>query len=206
MFTGIISAVGLVTHITDQPDLRRLRITAPYNAETIAIGASISCGGPCMTVIDKADTAEGCWFDVEVAKESLDVTNAAQWQVGTRLNLERSLKIGDELGGHIVTGHIDGLGLIRKREDVAGGVGARFWIEAPLSISHFIASKGSVTLDGTSLTVNSVEGHVFDVLLIPHTLQVTSWGERKAGDTLNLEVDLMARYAARLAQGRTEGY
>jgi riboflavin synthase len=206
MFTGIITAIGVITHITDQPGLRRLRIAADYDASTIAIGASISCGGPCMTVIDRASTPDGCWFDVEVAKESIDITNAAQWQVGTRLNLERSLKIGDELGGHIVTGHIDGLGLIKQRDDVPGGVGARFWVEAPQALSHFIASKGSVTLDGTSLTVNSVEGDVFDVLLIPHTLQVTSWGMRKAGDTLNLEVDLMARYAARLAQGRTQGY
>jgi riboflavin synthase len=149
----------------------------------------------------------GCWFDVDAAAETLALTTVGTWVPGTRVNLERSLKIGDELGGHIVTGHVDGLATIVTREAVTAGDNpwgptARFDIRAPAALARFIAAKGSVCLDGTSLTVNTVADDVFSVLIIPHTLAVTTWGERGAGDKLNLEVDLMARYAARLAEAR----
>jgi riboflavin synthase len=151
----------------------------------------------------------GAWFDVDVAAETLARTTAGTWREGTRLNLERSLKIGDELGGHIVTGHIDDLATIMARDEVTGdgpwGPTARFSLRTPPALSRFVAQKGSVALDGTSLTVNEVEGDTFSVLIIPHTLAVTTWGERRAGDALNLEVDLMARYAARLAEARSPG-
>ena len=207
MFTGIVTAVGIIEAISaPEPDLRRLRIHAPYEAEGIALGASIACAGPCLTVVARqALPAGGCWFEVDAAHETLQRTTLGQWKVGDRLNLERSLKIGDELGGHLVTGHVDGCAKILRKSAVTGQTGpwaasARFDIEAPEAVARFIAEKGSVTLDGTSLTVNSVAGRVFSVLLIPHTLQVTTWGDRQEGDMLNIEIDLMARYAARLSE------
>ena len=207
MFTGIVTAVGTVEAIhAPEPALRRLRIRAPYEAAGIALGASIACGGPCLTVVAREALPEGgCWFDVDAARETLERTTLAQWQVGERVNLERALAIGDELGGHLVTGHVDGVAKILRRSAVTGQTGpwaasARFDIEAPAGLARFIAEKGSVTLDGTSLTVNSVSGSVFSVLLIPHTLQVTTWGDRQDGDALNIEIDLMARYAARLTE------
>lgn len=199
MFTGIITDIGEIIARSEQGGFIRLKIACRYNRETIALGASIACGGPCLTVISTGVTPEGLTtFDVDVAAETLARTTAGSWAIGTRLNLERSLKVGDEMGGHMVTGHIDGLGEIIVREEI--GATARFDIAAPLHLAPFIAEKGSVALDGTSLTVNSVTENRFSVLLIPHTLQVTTWGARGAGDKLNLEVDLMARYAARLAQ------
>jgi len=204
MFTGIVTDLGTIASIEAQDKLRRLRIHASYDPQTIALGASIACGGPCLTVVGVGARDGGCWFDVDVAAETLDRTTVKDWREGMRVNLERSLKIGDELGGHIVTGHVDGLATIVRREAVTGegewGPTARFHIRAPAQLSRFIAEKGSVALDGTSLTVNSVEGDVFSVLLIPHTLAVTTWGERHDGDPLNLEIDLMARYAARLME------
>lgn len=204
MFTGIVTDLGTVASIEAQDKLRRLRIHSSYDPESIALGASIACGGPCLTVVGVGVHGEGCWFDVDVAAETLERTTVKDWREGIRVNLERSLKIGDELGGHIVTGHVDGIATIVKREAVTGdgewGPTARFHIRAPVQLSRFIAEKGSVALDGTSLTVNSVEGDVFSVLLIPHTLAVTTWGERHDGDPLNLEIDLMARYAARLME------
>jgi riboflavin synthase len=160
-------------------------------------------------VVDVGAREGGCWFEVDAAAETLALTTVGEWKPGTRVNLERSLKIGDELGGHIVTGHVDGLATILAREAITAGDDpwgptARFEIRAPRALARFIAAKGSVSLDGTSLTVNTVEGDVFSVLIIPHTLAVTTWGERQAGDRLNLEVDLMARYAARLAEARSE--
>ncbi|MGY6567474.1 MAG: riboflavin synthase [Salinarimonas sp.] len=206
MFTGLVTDKGTIAAISDQPDLRRIRIHSAYDADGIALGASIACNGPCLTVVDKGHREGGSWFDVDIAAETLARTNAGAWQVGDALNLERSLKIGDELGGHIVTGHVDGIATIVTREEVTGagewGPTARFTIEAPAQLARFIAEKGSICLDGTSLTVNSVDGNRFSVLLIPHTLAVTTWGERKAGDTLNIEIDLMARYAARLIEAR----
>lgn len=205
MFTGIVSDIGIIENVVEGDGLRRLRIACGYDAAGIALGASIACSGICLTVVAREKAATGCWFEVDVAAETLRVTQAGHWQKGTLLNLERSLKIGDELGGHIVTGHIDGLAQIVAREAVTPdsgnwGATARFLLRAPAPLHRFIATKGSVTLDGTSLTVNTVEGQEFSVLLIPHTLQVTTWGERKTGDHVHLEIDLMARYAARLAQ------
>ena len=210
MFTGIVTDVGRIAAVSSGERLRRIRIESAYRPETIALGASIACGGPCLTVVAAGGRGEGCWFEVDAAAETIARTNVSEWKVGTRVNLERSLSIGDELGGHIVTGHVDGLATILAREAVTPGEDpwgptARFEIEAPRALSRFIAEKGSVCLDGTSLTVNSVKDDVFSVLIIPHTLKVTTWGDRTAGDRLNLEVDLMARYAARLAEARAAG-
>ncbi len=208
MFTGIVTDIGEVVSIDGrQGTLQRLRIHSAYEAETIAIGASIACGGPCLTVIAKGARPAGSWFEVEAAAETLALTTVGAWRAGTRINLERSLKIGDELGGHLVTGHVDAMATILARHEIteaeAGfGETARFLIETPNEIAGFVARKGSVALDGVSLTVNSVEGATFTVLLIPHTLSVTTFAERRAGDRLNIEVDLMARYAARLAEHR----
>ena len=197
MFTGLISDIGEVIAAEDRGDLRRLRIACSYAAESIAIGASIACSGPCLTAVSVGQAGNRTTFEVDAAAETLARTTAGEWHVGTRLNLERALKIGDELGGHIVTGHVDGVATIVSRRDFDGM--AHFDIEAPRDVAHFIAAKGSVTLDGTSLTVNDVSGDRFTVLIIPHTLAVTTWSKRKRGDRINLEVDLMARYAARLA-------
>jgi riboflavin synthase len=198
MFTGLISDVGRVTAIRDGGQLRRLRIATHYDVATIAIGASIACGGPCLTAVATGQGDQGAWFEVDVAAETLARTTAGDWTIGTKLNLERSLKVGDELGGHIVTGHIDGLAEILAVEPFEGM--SRFEIRVPRALARFVAEKGSVALDGTSLTVNSVGDDTLSVLLIPHTLAVTTWAERRPGDRLNLEVDLMARYAARLAE------
>jgi len=200
MFTGLVTDVGRVLAIEDRGALKRVRIATSYAPEGIALGASIACGGPCLTAVDIGRDGAQAWFEVDVAAETLARTTAGHWRAGTRINLERSLKIGDELGGHIVTGHVDGLARILDRRDFDGM--ARFDIRAPANLAKFIAEKGSVSLDGTSLTVNSVEGADFSILLIPHTLAVTTWGERRAGDDLNLEVDLMARYAARLSSAQ----
>jgi riboflavin synthase len=205
MFTGIVTDVGRVSAVSGDARLCRIRIESAYDPDTIALGASIACGGPCLTVVAVEPRNGGCAFAVDAAAETLERTTVGTWGEGTRVNLERSLKIGDELGGHIVTGHVDGVAEILAREEVTGGEGpwaatARFRVRAPRALARFIAEKGSVALDGTSLTVNEVEGDVFSVLLIPHSLSVTTWGERRAGDRLNLEVDLLARYAARLAE------
>jgi len=211
MFTGIVTDIGRIAAIADSPRLRRIRIEASYDPASIALGASIACAGPCLTAVAVGPREGGCWFEVDAAAETLERTTLGAWRVGTRVNLERSLRIGDELGGHIVTGHIDGMAEILSREAMTGdenpwGASARFDLRVPRSLAPFIAEKGSVALDGTSLTVNGVEGDVFSVLIIPHTLAVTTWGERGTGDRLNLEVDLMARYAARLAEARPAGY
>lgn len=210
MFTGIVSDVGTVIRAEGEGKLRRFRIACDYDVETIAIGASIAHAGICLTVIEKgrADHNNGInagWYDVEAAAETLRLTHAADWQVGTALNLERALKIGDELGGHLVTGHVDALAEIVARDEVTPddanwGATVRFTLRVPRPLHRFIAAKGSVTLDGTSLTVNTVEDDLFSVLLIPHTLKVTTWHLRKAGHKVHLEVDTMARYAARLAE------
>jgi riboflavin synthase len=208
VFTGIVTDIGEVAAVEGlQGTLRRLRIHSSYEADGIAIGASIACGGPCLTVVAKGDRPGGSWFEVDAAAETLAVTTLGEWRVGTRINLERSLKIGDELGGHLVTGHVDGIAAILSRDELTNGewgATARFVIEAPSDISRFIAKKGSVALDGVSLTVNSVAESAFSVLLIPHSLNVTTFGGRQGGDRLNIEVDLMSRYAARLAHARAE--
>ena len=202
MFTGIITDSGRIQAAEPRADLR-LTIGCSYDTSGVDLGASIACSGVCLTVVDKG---EG-WFAVDVSGETQSRTPDGMWQAGQPLNLERALRVGDELGGHIVTGHVDGVAEIVRRVEMSAtddpwGPTARFDIRAPGGLSRFIAEKGSVTLDGTSLTVNSVEGDIFSVLIIPHTLTVTTWGDRKAGDELNLEVDLMARYAARLVEAR----
>lgn len=205
MFTGIVTDIGEIIAAEGTDSLRRFRIACRYPAEGIALGASIACAGVCLTVIAKGEGGGQNWFDVETAAETLRLTNAGKWRAGTRLNLERALKIGDELGGHIVSGHVDGLARILRRETVtpAGsswGATARFELEVPAPLHRFVAVKGSVTLDGVSLTVNTVAGQVFSVLLIPHTLDITTLGSAGAGQDLHIEIDTFARYAARLAE------
>jgi riboflavin synthase len=170
-----------------------------FDPAGIALGASICCGGICLTVtgLPPADSGQR-WFEVEAWEEALRLTTASDWEPGTRVNLERALRVGDELGGHIVSGHVDGTAAIVDRRDEGDAV--RFTLEAPGELARFIAPKGSVALDGTSLTINGVAGRRFDVLLIRHSLAATTWGERRTGDRANLEVDTMARYAARLAE------
>jgi riboflavin synthase len=200
MFTGLVTDVGRVLSIEDRGELKRIRIATSYDPASIALGASIACSGPCLTAVEMGSEGGQNWFEVDAAAETLARTTVGHWRVGTSINLERSLKIGDELGGHIVTGHVDGVARIVAKREFDGM--ARFDIRAPQGIARFIAEKGSICLDGTSLTVNSVEGDVFSILLIPHTLAVTTWGERNEGDELNIEVDLMARYAARLVEAK----
>ena len=205
MFTGLISDVGTVVSVSGGTQMRRLAIRSAYDPTTIALGASIACGGPCLTAVSVEPADEGCVFAVDAAAETLARTTVGAWTEGMRVNLERSLRAGDELGGHLVTGHVDGLAEIVARDTVTAGtwgLSERYRLRAPAGLAKFIAEKGSVSLDGTSLTVNAVEGAVFSVLLIPHTLTVTTWGERRVGDCVNLEVDLLARYAARLAEAR----
>lgn len=200
MFTGIVTDVGRVLRVADTDQVRRFSVASAYDPESIAIGASIACAGVCLTVVAVTPEKSGSVFEVEAAPETLGITNAARWQVGTRLNLERALKVGEELGGHIVAGHVDGLATIVARDEM--GKATRFTFEAPHALARFVAAKGSVTLDGTSLTVNGVNGDRFDCLLIPHTLKVTTWGERQPGDAVHLEVDTVARYVARLHEAR----
>lgn len=198
MFTGIITDIGTLIESDDRNDGRRLRIATQYDPETLDLGASVMCEGICLTVTDKGATGGRNWFDVFAARETLDVTEVGAWRPGRRINLERALKVGDELGGHIVSGHVDGLATIVERRDVGDQI--TFVFEVPEDLAPFIAKKGSVALNGTSLTVNWVEGNRFSVHLIPHTLTATNWPDYTAGETVNLEVDQMARYAARLLQ------
>lgn len=201
MFTGIITDIGTVDAATPLDSGTAFRIKSGYASDGIDIGASIAHDGVCLTVTDKGrdgDKVGGDWYTVEAWEEALRLTTAGRWQPGTRLNLERALKIGDELGGHIVSGHVDGLAYVVETLDE--GDARRFIIEAPETLARFIAPKGSVALNGTSLTVNAVDHLTFDVLLIRHSQDVTTWGTVQTGDALNLEVDTMARYAARLAE------
>ena len=200
MFTGIVTDVGSVIGVSRRNDVQHFAIACHHYApSSLEIGASIACAGICLTIIAR-DGAEGSEtvFEVEAGPETLELTTASAWDIGTRVNLERPVKLGDELSGHLVSGHVDGLATIVAREDL--GETTRFRFEAPDRLARLIAPKGSITLDGTSLTVNSVEGSRFDCVLIPHTLQVTTWNERRTGDRVNLEVDLLARYVARLAE------
>ncbi|OKP75364.1 riboflavin synthase subunit alpha [Ensifer adhaerens] len=199
MFTGIVTDIGTVDAVTPLKEGIKLRVATSYDPSTIDMGASIAHSGVCLTVtaLPEAGSNER-WFEVEAWEEALRLTTIAGWTKGTRINLERSLKIGDELGGHLVSGHVDDKAEILSVE--AEGDAVRFRLRAPEHLAKFVAPKGSVALDGTSLTVNKVAGAEFDVLLIRHSLEVTTWGERKAGDFVNFEVDTMARYAARLAE------
>ena len=198
MFTGLVSDIGEVLSVEIRGELRRIRIACQYPAASIAMGASIACNGTCLTAVGMGTAGNHTWFEVDAAAETLALTNVGHWVTGTSINLERSLKLGDELGGHMVSGHVDGMATIISRRDFDGM--AQFELSAPPALSRFIAQKGSVCLDGTSLTVNTVAGNSFSILLIPHTLAVTTWGARIAGDAINLEVDVMARYAARLSE------
>ncbi|MCI5077106.1 riboflavin synthase [Oricola sp.] len=203
MFTGIVTDMGRIASVSEREKGRRLRIETAYDPETIDLGASIACAGVCLTVVALPDEGSNVrWFEVEAWEEALRLTTVADWREGTRINLERAMKAGDEYGGHMVSGHVDGMARIIDR--IEEGEAVRFVIEAPEKLSRYIAPKGSVTLDGTSLTVNGVEGDVFDVLLIRHTLEVTTWGERQVGDAVNLEVDQIARYVERYVKRLAE--
>jgi riboflavin synthase len=204
MFTGIITDVGEIVAVEEKGTARHLTVACSYPAETLPIGASVCHMGVCLTVTSLKEEGGRTLFTVDASAETLARTTMGAWQAGRKVNLERSLRIGDELGGHIVTGHVDGVAEIVSREDRDGT--AWFVFRAPRELARFIAEKGSVALDGTSLTVNGVKDDTFTVTMIPHTLAVTTWGEAKAGDRINLEVDMMARYAARLAEARAQGY
>ncbi len=199
MFTGIVTDIGRVEKVSPLKEGVKLRVATAYDPRTIDMGASIAHSGVCLTVTGLPEEGSNeRWFEVEAWEEALRLTTIGSWTAGRRINLERSLKIGDELGGHIVSGHVDGKAEILSVTPEGDAV--RFRLRAPENLARFVAPKGSVALDGTSLTVNSVDGAEFDVLLIRHSLEVTTWGERKAGDLVNFEVDTMARYAARLAE------
>jgi len=201
MFTGITTDIGEVLRVEPRAEgLHRLRIACGYPRASIAIGASIAHSGVCLTVVETGEEGGRSWFAVDAAAESLRLTTAGHWRAGTRLNLERALKVGDELGGHIVAGHADGIAELAAREDMTDM--ARLTLRTPRPLMRFIAPKGSVALDGVSLTVNEVTTDTFSVLIIPHTLAVTTLGAAKVGDAMNLEIDLMARYAARLMETR----
>jgi riboflavin synthase len=201
MFTGIVTEVGEVLGVEERAEgLRRLTIACAYDPASIAIGASICCAGVCMTAVATGKTNGRGTFSVDAAAETLRLTTVGRWQRGTRVNLERSLKMGDELGGHLVSGHVDGLAELLKREDLTDM--AKLTVRVPKPLARFIAQKGSAALDGVSLTINDVTDDTFSVLIIPHTLSVTTFGALKAGDKINLEIDVMARYAARLMERR----
>ena len=196
MFTGIVTDVGEILQVEQRGDLRA-RIGTSYDVAGIDIGASIACEGVCLTVVATGTEPRG-WFDVEISAETVSATAIGRnaWAPGKRLNLERALKVGDELGGHIVSGHVDGVAMLTGLRDE--GDSTRMTFEAPEALARFIAPKGSVALNGTSLTVNEVEGRTFGVNIIPHTQEVTTWGQAAEGDAINLEIDTMARYVARL--------
>jgi riboflavin synthase len=199
MFTGIVTDIGEVVAVEPRAEgLARLKIACRYDPDTIDIGASIACSGVCLTVVGQGRDGNRGWFAVDAAAETLRLTTVGGWRRGTRVNLERALRIGDELGGHIVAGHADGLAQVVRREDLTDM--ARFTFRAPAELARFVAPKGSVALDGVSLTVNEAVEDTFSVLIIPHTLEVTTLAALAVGDTVNLEVDLMARYAARLME------
>ena len=200
MFTGIITAVGTIREVRQQGDLR-IVIACPYDPAGIAIGASIACSGVCLTVVERGGAAGDAWFAVDVSGETVSRTAQDQWTAGRRLNLEQALRLGDELGGHIVTGHVDAVGRVVSREDTGGSV--QFWIATPKELAPYVAPKGSITVDGVSLTVNAVTDEAdgtcrFMLNIIPHTGDVTTLGGLKAGDAVNLEIDVLARYLQRM--------
>jgi riboflavin synthase len=199
MFTGIVTDIGEVVAVESRAEgLARLKIACGYDPDAIDIGASIACSGVCLTVVGRGRDGNRGWFAVDAAAETLRVTSVGDWRNGARINLERALKVGDELGGHIVAGHADGVATLTAREDLTDM--ARLTFRVPSELARFIAPKGSVALDGVSLTVNEVADDTFAVLIIPHTLAVTTLGALVVGSAVNLEVDLMARYAARLLE------
>lgn len=193
MFTGIVTDIGTITDLQQEGDLR-VRIQTGYDTSGIDMGASIASDGVCLTVVDLGRD----WYDVQVSAETVSKTNLSAWTVGRRVNLERALRVGDELGGHIVSGHVDGVAEVVSVVDE--GDSTRVQLRAPDDLARFIAPKGSVALNGTSLTVNEVQGAVFGINFIPHTKEVTTWGDVAVGDAVNLEIDTLARYVARLAE------
>jgi riboflavin synthase len=201
MFTGIITDIGRIESLEARGDLRA-RIICRYPPQTIALGASIACDGICLTVVDLGPYGEGAWFDVDLSAETVARTNVQRgrtaWQPGRGVNLERALRLGDELGGHVVAGHVDGIAeVVSVRSE---GDSTRLVFRAPDDLARFIAPKGSVALNGTSLTLNEVAGREFGVNLIPHTKLETTWADVAPGDLVNLEIDMLARYVARLAE------
>ena len=195
MFTGIVTDIGQIEHIEHRGDLR-VKISCSYAVDQIPIGASICCSGACLTVVSKGKN----WFCVDVSKATLDATILGSWKKGTSINLEQSLKLGEELGGHLVTGHVDGVADLVEREEVGGSWKLRF--KAPDALKDFIAEKGSITLNGVSLTVNEVFNNVFTVNIIPHTWDFTTFKNLTVGSKVNLEIDIIARYVARLMNKR----
>jgi riboflavin synthase len=202
MFTGIVTDLGTILAVEERDaNLRRLRIGTVYDPSSIALGASIACNGICLTAVGMGGEAGRGWFDVDAAAETLARTTLKDWKVGDRINLERALKIGDELGGHIVTGHVDAVGRVASREETGGSI--QFWIATPQDLAPYVAPKGSITVDGVSLTVNAVEDEAdgtcrFMLNIIPHTADVTTLGNLQADDPVNLEIDVLARYLQRM--------
>ena len=200
MFTGIITAIGTIREARQTGDLHAV-ITCPWDPAGIAIGASIACSGVCLTVVERGGTAGDAWFAVDISGETVSRTFPRMWEAGQRLNLEPAMKLGDELGGHIVTGHVDAVGTIVSAEEVGGS--HQFWVKTPAELAPYIAPKGSVTVDGISLTVNAVEDQPdgtchFMLNIIPHTAEVTTAGDWQAGSAVNLEIDVLARYLQRM--------
>lgn len=200
MFTGIITAIGTIREVTRKGDLHAV-IACPYDPAQIAIGASIACSGVCLTVVERGGQPGDAWFAVDISGETVSRTAQDQWRAGRRINLEQAMKLGDELGGHIVTGHVDAVGRVTAREEVGGST--RLTVTTPAEIAPFIAAKGSITVDGVSLTVNAIADHAdgtmdFELNIIPHTAEVTTIGGLRAGDAVNLEIDVLARYLQRM--------
>jgi riboflavin synthase len=202
MFTGIITDIGEISDIKELNSGLELTIKTGFDPETIDIGASIACAGTCLTVTELPEAGSNeRWFKVEAWEEALRLTTIGAWKTGESINLERALKMGDELGGHMVSGHVDARAEIIEISDE--GDAKRFTLKAPDELALFISPKGSITLDGTSLTVNEVDGSIFDVLIIRHTQEVTTWGTREVGDLVNIEIDQLARHVARLVEHMT---
>jgi len=200
MFTGIVTDVGQVAAVAELAVGRRLTVATAFDADSLALGASVACSGVCLTVVDKGRGAEGNWFAADVSGETLDCTTVGSWQAGTALNLERALTPADELGGHLMLGHVDGVGrIVALRQE---GDNHRIDIEAPEELARFIAAKGSVAVDGVSLTVNEVAGNRFGINIIPHTWDHTTFAYCAEGTPVNLEIDVIARYVARLMDKR----
>jgi riboflavin synthase len=197
MFTGIVTDIGRVRHVEKRGDTHVV-IATGYDVSTVELGASIACAGVCLTVVDKG-TPKDRWFAVTASGETLSKTNLGDWKTGDSINLERPMRVGDEFGGHIVSGHVDGLAEVKSL--TPDGESIRIVFEAPVALARFVAAKGSVALDGVSLTVNEVDGTRFGVNIIPHTQKVTTFGKLKPGMKVNLEIDLLARYVARLVKG-----
>jgi riboflavin synthase len=201
MFTGLVSDIGEIVAVRERAEgLRRLEVACGYPRASISEGASIACAGVCLTVVGIGEKGVRTWFAADAAAETLKLTTVGRWREGTRINLERPLRLGDELGGHLVAGHVDGVAVVTAREQLTDM--ARLELRTRHELARLIAPKGSVALDGVSLTVNEVAGDTFSVLIIPHTLKVTTLGRLAVGEEVNLEADVMARYAARLIETR----